>query len=131
MSDADCRGQAERLGHGRCILPEIAPSIRRGWFAATAVASSIHRVAVPSGKMRDDLVPTAGVESGGVAEEDRRVLAGPFKKRNLNSIDGDSALVGHLFSLAVMFARSYWGYCFSTKIAISTVEKRRNEAILT
>jgi hypothetical protein len=45
--------------------------------------------------MRDDLIPTARMESGGVAKEDRWILAGPFKKGNFNSIDGNSALDGH------------------------------------
>jgi len=59
------------------------------------VAARIHRVAVPPGKMRDDLIPTAGVESGGVAEEDRRVLAGPFVEGKFDSIGGNFALDGH------------------------------------
>jgi hypothetical protein len=57
--------------------------------------AGIQREAVPSGKMGDYLIPTACVESSGVAQEDRGILAGPFKKGNFNSIDGDSALDGH------------------------------------
>ena len=50
---------------------------------------------MPSGKMRDDLIPTARMESSGMAEEDRRVLAGPFKKGEFHSIDGNFALDWH------------------------------------
>ena len=57
--------------------------------------AGIQREAVAAGKMRDDLIPTARMESGGVAKEDRWILAGPFKKGNFNSIDGNSALDGH------------------------------------
>jgi hypothetical protein len=45
--------------------------------------------------MRDDLIPTARVESSSVAQEDRWILAGPFKKGNFNSIDRNSSLDGH------------------------------------
>jgi hypothetical protein len=60
-----------------------------------AMPASIQREAMAAGKIRDDLIPTARVESSSVAQEDGRILAGPFKKGNFNSIDRNSALDGH------------------------------------
>jgi hypothetical protein len=59
------------------------------------MAASVDRVAVPSRKMRDHLIPTARVEPGGVAKEDRRISARPFPEGDLNSIDRISMFNGH------------------------------------
>jgi hypothetical protein len=50
---------------------------------------------MPSRKARDHLVPAACVESCGVAKEDRRIGAGPFPQRDLNSVHGESMFNGH------------------------------------
>jgi hypothetical protein len=49
--------------------------------------------------MRDDLIPTACVESSSVAQEDRRIPAGPLKKRDLDTVHFHSALDGHFYSV--------------------------------
>jgi hypothetical protein len=60
-----------------------------------AMPASIDGVAVPSRQMRDYLVPAARVESGGVAKEDRGVLAGPFPQGDFNSIHRESVFHWH------------------------------------
>lgn len=57
--------------------------------------ANIQRETMPSGKMRDHLIPAARMESSGMAKENRRILAAPFPNGNFNSIDGDSTVDRH------------------------------------
>lgn len=55
----------------------------------------IHRKAMPPTQPRDNLIPTPRMKSGGMAKKDRRILTGPFKQCNLDTVRRDSALDGH------------------------------------
>ncbi len=66
------------------------------------MSSNVQRKAMPSGKLRDHLIPTARVESSGVAKENRRSSAAPFPESDFNSVDGNFTVEGHSFSLAAI-----------------------------
>jgi hypothetical protein len=58
------------------------------------MAARVESNAAALRKVLDDLVPNAGVESGGVTKENGRSVAWPLPNGDLDSMDGHSGLPG-------------------------------------
>jgi len=58
------------------------------------MAAHVEGEAVSTPESRDDLIPAARVESGGVAKQDRRILAGPFVECDFDSVNGTAMFDG-------------------------------------
>jgi len=95
MSHPERAREIQFRRNGRNISPKFAPRVWRRWFAAAPVSTQIQSETVAPRKPRDHLIPAAGVEAGGVAEEDNWIVSHPFPERDLHSVYRDSAFDGH------------------------------------
>ena len=95
MTHADRAGQVDPRRNGGYIFAKVSPAVRWRRLAAAAMSASIDSVAAASRKTRNNLIPAAPMEPSRMAKEDRGLFAGPFPKRDLNSIYRESMFDGH------------------------------------
>jgi len=56
----------------------LQETVCRAEAAAVAVKAQVHRVDMASGELPDDLIPAAAVEAGGMQQQNRIAMPGPF-----------------------------------------------------